>query len=79
MSAERLNPHVRDRITQLANRIMELDKKYHVRHAELTNKGVHPYNIKNDPLLKEYSGATNTLSGMCTALSLAYMIHHSSE
>lgn len=76
---EPLNPDVRNRIIGLANQIMALDKRYHARHGQLTRAGVHEYNIKTDPLLRDYSGATKTLSDMCTALSLAYMIDNSPE
>lgn len=71
-----LHPNIRQRVVELANEIMVIDRKYHQRKNQLQAQGAQKYHIDNDPLLKQYSGATKTLSDMCTALSLAYLVVH---
>lgn len=61
-----------NRATELAGKLLSLDRKWHRRLADLQATGKLQFHIDNDIQLKQLSGATKVVSDMLTALSTYY-------
>jgi hypothetical protein len=73
--APKLDPRVYTRIIELTNKSMDYDRRWHARHKFLMQQGTVEYNIDNDIVLKNLSGATRVMCDMVTGLSAGYMVY----